>query len=590
MNSSRQPLYYFGAVVGARTTSVKINQYEFVSINAPQSRSRARLLGRRRRARREDARTMSSDALADEERASSASHAPGTSTDSRSPTLDEEEHRLDGARERWTQAHLAAPVCVSMCMSTVRDIVTIRFVGRLPSDDSAEMLGGWALAQTLLNVLGKSIMVGLVSAVSTIAGVAYGHGNYSHVGHVTQRAVVILTVTASALVVGVHARAEAFLTHVCGQSEDVASVAGRAMRGLIPALFAYTWTQCAQVYLYAQGIVVPQAVGGVVALVCHPLFNVVFIRWLGWGVEGAAYACSASEYISLIIILAYSTVWRRTYREGDEALAVKRDACWPGWSATEAFSPVGIFEVLRLGIPGVFVKAEWWASDLVRVFAGWLPNPDVGLAALSVYAVSNAFVFSVSIGLGVSVLTRVAHELGMARVSHATHAVRIAYEMIAVVAAVVAAAIFFGRNFWTEIFTDDDDVTRLASRLMMILAVYALFDAFGAVSTGVLRACGRQVDAARVVFVAYYLIGVPVSIGLAFGTHAGVTGLVVGGTVGTIVHSLTLLYVVSSLDWDAEIKHAREREHIFSGRRLKSSPSEALLNAARIVRKYDATV
>ena len=73
------------------------------------------------------------------------------------------------ARERWTQAHLAAPVFVNMCVKTLCDIVTIGFVGRL--EDPSSAMGGWALAQTLLNVSGKSIMVGLASAVSTIAWV-----------------------------------------------------------------------------------------------------------------------------------------------------------------------------------------------------------------------------------------------------------------------------------------------------------------------------------------------------------------------------------------------------------------------------------
>ena len=69
----------------------------------------------------------------------------------------------------------------------------------------------------------------------------------------------------------------------------------------------------------------------------------------------------------------------------------------------------------------------------------------------------------------------------------------------------------------------------------------------------------------------------------------GMTGWAVG-TVGTIVHSLALMYIVLTLDWDAEIERARERERLYSARRLKSTPSEALLNAARVARKYDATV
>ncbi len=50
------------------------------------------------------------------------------------------------------------------------------------------------------------------------------------------------------------------------------------------------------------------------------------------------------------------------------------------------------------------------------------------------------------------------------------------------------------------------------------------------------------------------------------------------------------MYIVLTLDWDAEIERARERERLYSARRLKSTPSEALLNAARVARKYDATV
>ena len=93
-----------------------------------------------------DSRRTMPSAIEDEARASSASRASTTSTLNSSGPDDDDDA---AARERWTQAHLAAPVFVNMCVKTLCDIVTIGFVGRL--EDPSSAMGGWALAQTLLN-------------------------------------------------------------------------------------------------------------------------------------------------------------------------------------------------------------------------------------------------------------------------------------------------------------------------------------------------------------------------------------------------------------------------------------------------------
>jgi hypothetical protein len=67
---------------------------------------------------------------------------------------------------------------------------------------------------------------------------------------------------------------------------------------------------------------------------------------------------------------------------------------------------------------------------------------------------------------------------------------------------------------------------------MMTRSRYIIGDGMCVVFGSVLRGCGLQVMAAKVVVFSYYVIGVPLAILLAFKTEAGVVGLAWGITVG----------------------------------------------------------
>ena len=67
------------------------------------------------------------------------------------------------------QASIAAPVSVSMLSNRARDLIGIAFVGHLSSRGAFDLAGA-ALASTLANVTGLSFIVGMASAVNTLAG------------------------------------------------------------------------------------------------------------------------------------------------------------------------------------------------------------------------------------------------------------------------------------------------------------------------------------------------------------------------------------------------------------------------------------
>ena len=93
----------------------------------------------------------------------------------------------------------------------------------------------------------------------------------------------------------------------------------------------------------------------------------------------------------------------------------------------------------------------------------------------------------------------------------------------------------------------------LGASLLLIAAVFQLFDGLQAVATGVLRGLGETRTPMRVNFVGHWLIGLPVGYGLCFVLGAGVSGLWIGLSTGLIVCGVILTWV-----WHRRITHYLE--------------------------------
>ncbi|CAL49970.1 Multi antimicrobial extrusion protein [Ostreococcus tauri] len=466
--------------------------------------------------------------------------------------------RTPRAREATAQASIAAPVAVSSLCNRARDVASLAFVG---ATKDVGALAGAALASTFANVTGNAVVVGLSSATVTLCGQAYGAGAHGGVGGTAQRGAVAILM-ACALAGGAAWPRAAACARAMGQDGEVAEKARAYIGGLIPGLFAYGLNATVQGYLQAIGTTRPQAYAGVLATLAHPLWCVIFSK-LGFGFVGPAYATSVSTSIVLALNVAYIAARRRVgwFRERDEQTALRRDACWSGFSAKEMFDVDGLVKFFRLGIPGVLLMAEWWASEFLIVMAGLLPDPKVAVSAMSIYQVTNAFAFMIAVGFGVSTATRVSHEVGAGNAPGARLAASVAMWLIFVVEFAVALVVVAARDRWPSVFTSDGDVKALVSKLMIPLSFYVFFDGVCCVSTSVLRGAARQAQAAPIVLVCYYLIGLPLSAYFAFAksspfaSHRAV-GLAVGGVVGTASHAGVMTLVALRLDWQKELDRA----------------------------------
>lgn len=448
----------------------------------------------------------------------------------------------------WTEArgqlNLALPVSLSMVCNRVMSLTSVAFVGHL----GALPLAAAALATTLGNVTGNSIMVGMASASSTIGGQAFGAMRFNKLGQVLQRCLVILSI-ACVPIICVWANAEHVLLQL-GQDAEIARLSAMYMNNLIPGLVFYAWNISVQAYMQSQRVTKPSAVAGVVAAVFHVPVNYLFIHQFEWGYAGAALATSWSNGVVLLMNVAYLKLMKKNSNNENENT-------WAGWSIIAAFSEWRPF--LRLALPGILMMAEWWASELNIILAGWLPDPERNVAAVSIFQITNALAFMLPIGFSVASLTRCSNELGAGNPKTAKFASDVAFRMILVIEAFISLVILAVKDVWAMLYTSDTRVVRLVSQLLIPLAIYTAFDGVLCVATGTIKACGKQWVAGPVVLFSYYLIGIPLAYWLSFTKGQGAMGLAIGATVGTMLHSVLIIAVVWRTDWPEEARRAAER-------------------------------
>jgi multidrug resistance protein, MATE family len=130
------------------------------------------------------------------------------------------------------------------------------------------------------------------------------------------------------------------------QSETVAELSSQYIKRLsigFPATCGYEATRR---FLQSQGISAPMFIVCVVVDALHPLWNYALIYWAHQGFLGAAWATVMSQWLLLLLLVAYITMFKP-----------HKPGTWVAFS-TEAFRGLG--EFMKLAVPGAgMVCMEW---------------------------------------------------------------------------------------------------------------------------------------------------------------------------------------------------------------------------------------
>ncbi|XP_060972893.1 protein DETOXIFICATION 16-like isoform X3 [Cannabis sativa] len=423
----------------------------------------------------------------------------------------------------------------------VAEVISVMFVGHL----GELSLAGASMATSFASVTGFSLLIGMGSALETFCGQSYGAKQYHMLGVHMQRGMVVLLAVSIPLAI-IWFNAGQILLFL-GQDPEISAEAGRYARFMIPSIFAYAVTQCHTKFLQTQNNVVPMMITTGMTTLLH-----LFICWFmvfksGLGNRGAAMANAISYWInalSLVLYVRISPLCKHT---------------WTGFSM-EAFH--GIPKFLKLSIPSaVMLTLEIWSFEMMVLLSGFLPNPKLETSVLSISLNTCSLVYMVPLGLSGVISTRISNELGAGRPQIARLALCVALCMVVTEGTLVGAVLILGHRIWGYCYSREAEVVKYVGQMLILISISQFFDGIQSVLSGSVRGSGRQKIGAFANLAAYYLMGIPVALLLAFVFHIGGKGLWIGIIVALIMQALSLAILTICTDWEKEVNNASDRVH-----------------------------
>ncbi|KAK0721695.1 mate-domain-containing protein [Lasiosphaeria miniovina] len=439
-------------------------------------------------------------------------------------------------RETKTLVQYSAPLIATFLLHYSVTIGSVLTVGRLGMVELAAV----NLATMTASITCYVPVQGLATCLDTLCAQAYGSGHKHLVGLQAQRMTWLLWI----LMVPI-----AFLwwfsepiLRVLVPGEETAALAALYLRVLIIGMPGVAAFESGKRFVQSQGLFHATTYTLLIGAPLSFLQNWFFVFKLGWHFAGAATAMAVTQNLLPILLILYVRFF-----EGSQ--------CWNGFSK-KAFRNWG--PMIKLALPGmIMIEAQFSVLEILTIAAGQFGTAQ--LAAQSVLITITSTSFNIPFPLAIATSTRVANLIG----ANLSDAARTTAKVAIVAACTVGLfnlTIFATlRRVLPQVFTDDEEVIDVVSRVILVCALMQIFDALAAVSHGILRGVGRQAIGGYANLFSYYLVALPISLSTAFPLGWELAGLWFGVTIGlAVVSGLELLYLYHS-DWDQAAAQAEAR-------------------------------
>ena len=417
---------------------------------------------------------------------------------------------------------LAVPVVIAEVGWVSMQIVDIAMVGRL----GPEAIGAVGVGSALFlafSVFGMGLLLGLDTLVSQ----AFGARDRALCDGWLRHGVFLALVLA--LPVGLLAR-------IAGSRLDIWGFDPGVLMLVRPYFAIVTWSlpllllyAAFRRYLQAVAVVRPVMVALVTANVVNAGANWMLIFGnLGapaLGVDGAGWAtCISRAYMVIVLTVAVSCQGVRP------------------WTLIAGVRPDGLRRILGLGWPAATqTTLEYGAFAAVTMLAGRLEPAT--LAAHQIVINLAGLTFMVPLGIASAGAVRVGHAVGRRDAAGASAAGWTAIALGTGFMAAAAATFLAAPRAILGLFTGDGHVVEVGLTLIVVVALFQIFDGLQGVATGTLRGLGDTRTPMFLNLAGHWMLGLPVGYLLCFVIGWGVVGLWIGLSTGLVVVGSLLLAI-----------------------------------------------
>jgi MATE family multidrug resistance protein len=198
-----------------------------------------------------------------------------------------------------------------------------------------------------------------------------------------------------------------------------------------------------------------------------------------------------------------------------------------------------IRKILALGIPSATQYFfEVGAFSFAAIMVGWLGTDQLAAHQIALNLASISFMCTLGISTAGSI--RVSNGVGKRDITETRRAGFTAILLGESLMACFAVIFILFRNNLPAFYIKDPTVISIASSLLIIAALFQIFDGTQAVGIGVLRGLTDVKWPTLITFIAYWVIGLPVGYILAFHYNLGVQGVWIGIMSGLVTSAVLL--------------------------------------------------
>ena len=427
---------------------------------------------------------------------------------------------------------LATPVILGMLGHTVVALVDNIMVGQLGTAELAAV----SLGNSFMFVA-MSIGIGFSTAITPLVAEADGENNFEAGKSSFKHGLFLCTALAISLFLMLFAAKP--LMYVMNQPEEVVNLAMPYLNlvaiSIIPLIIFQAFKQ------FSDGLSMTRypMYATVIANVVNVILNYIFIFGkLGMpelGVVGAAIGTLASR----VIMVAY--LWyilSQHYKSRDFVIHIKFFTL--SKAMLKKVWNLGILSAMQMFFEvAIFTTAIWLSGILGK-------NPQ---AANQIALNLSSMTFMVATGFSVAAMIRVGNQKGLKRfleLRRITFSIFLLSVLLAIVFAIffmifntALPKLYLDYDNMAE-FADNFEVVSIAAKLLMIAAVFQISDTVQVVALGALRGMQDVKIPTLITFIAYWLIGFPISYYLSLYTDYGSSGIWFGLLAGLTASGVML--------------------------------------------------
>ncbi len=416
---------------------------------------------------------------------------------------------------------VAVPVMLSQAGQVLVQQVDNMMVGAVGTTE----LAAAAFANSVF-ILGMVFGMGVTFGLTPLVGHAFAQKNKQEAGELLHNSInsnLLLAIVLSAIMWGM-----SFFFDKMGQTADVAQLSVSYYRILVvsflPFMLFFTFKQFAEGLAETKQAMYITLIANVVNVIAN--YALIFGKW-GFepmGLDGAGYGTLIARTIMPLLFLWFFIKDKKFniyYKIAQKAR--------PHWEKTK--------QLFNIGVPiATQILLEVAAFALSGIMMGWIG--EVSLAAHQIAIGLASVTFMIVTGVGSGTTIRVSHQYSTKSYSSMKMAASASIHLVVAFMSITALLFALFRFSLPWLYTDDTAVIALAAQLLIMAAIFQVFDGLQVVLLSVLRGVGDVKHAMIYALIAYIIVNLPLSYVLAFTLGLGPIGIWIGFVFGIGIASL----------------------------------------------------